>query len=673
MVMKAIIYFFKDLFSAPFQATLVISFSLVAALSIGIGALVISRTINDYLTVVMNERVARDIHLAETFYQLKLDQIEEIVHLISVDNGMQQNLVEMENGDVQKSEEIAKRIHELAASDLTEGNRFYGVFDANGNILAGCLVTQNNTIKLINYVGSWSDLEIIKKALQQNTSIKSTEVIPEELLASIGMDELIKIALIDTPKASATLYDKREGTAGLVLLSVIPIDDADGQIIGGAIGMHIFNNDFTLVDQIKDAAQIDTVTIFLGDLRVSTNVRTLEGERAVGTRVSQDVGDIVLYQGKEYVGKAFVVNEDYITRYEPILDSSQKIIGILYVGARQASFLRLLNAFDQRILVVTIFTIVLTLFLATPVSRVITRPLKELRELSKTSHQVALGDLSARAPITAGGEVGQLAISFNTMLDTLQETQDQLVHSEKLASLGQLAAGVAHELNNPLGTILLFSDILLKESVQNNLARNDLETIVKETKRCKSIVAALLDFARQHQVDVQEVNLSELIRNVVEIEKKNTRYAIMNIDIHIEDDIPIIQADPAQLEEVIDNLLQNAAEAMPEGGLISIRAYNGPMGMVTIEVQDTGTGIAEENMPKLFTPFFTTKPIGIGTGLGLAITYGIVKMHRGQISVQSKIGRGTTFTISLPIRLQVDENKKSFDHMDTSSKSNLIG
>ena len=671
--MKAILHYFKDLFSAPFQATLVISFSLVAALSIGIGAWVISNTIDDYLSEVMNERVARDIHLAGTFYQIKLNEIEEIVQLISMDKELLSNIEAVSNDDTQNIQEIGFRIHEIVKSDSAKGNRFYAVFNSSGNILAGELVLRNQPSQLVKESGNWLGLAAIEKALRLNIPIKSTEVIPSELLASIGIDEQAKIELIDTPKASPTLFDPREGTAGLALVSVIPVNGVDGQVIGGVIGMHIFNNDFTLVDQIKAAAQIDTVTIFLGDLRVSTNVMTVDGLRAVGTRVSQDVGNVVLYQGKEYVGQAFVVNEDYITRYEPILDSSQQIIGILYVGARQASFVRLLNTFDQRIVVVTILTILLTFILATPVSRMITRPLKELRELSKTSKQVAQGDMSARASITTGGEVGQLAVSFNTMLDTLQDTQDQLVHSEKLASLGQLAAGVAHELNNPLGTILLFSDILLKESDQDHPSRNDLETIVKETMRCKSIVAALLDFARQHQVDVQEINLSELIQNVIEIEKKHARYDKVHMHVEIEDDLPRIQADPAQLQEVVYNLLQNAAEAMPDGGSIMVRARSGPAGMVTFEVQDTGTGIAEEDMSKIFTPFFTTKPIGKGTGLGLAITYGIVKMHRGQISIQSHEGKGTTFTVSLPIRLPVSETTKASNHSSASTKLNLIG
>jgi two-component system NtrC family sensor kinase len=345
------------------------------------------------------------------------------------------------------------------------------------------------------------------------------------------------------------------------------------------------------------------------------------------------------------------VNENYITRYEPLRNHAGEIVGILYVGAKQSSFLGLLNLFNQRVALVAALTVILTFILATPVSRMITRPLKDLRELSSTSLRVAGGDLNARAPVTAGGEVGQLAASFNDMLNALQAAQDQLVQSEKLASLGQLAAGVAHELNNPLATVLLFSDVLLRESNPSDRHRADLETIVRETQRCKTIVASLLDFARQHQVEAQELNLNELIRRIIDIETKHERYTQVEIITEFDPKLPQLQADPAQLQAVFINLMSNAAESMPQGGRLSLKTRPGPTGMVTVDVEDSGEGIPPENLAKLFTPFFTTKPLGKGTGLGLAIVYGIIKMHRGQISVRSQVGQGTTFTIQLPIRL----------------------
>lgn len=649
--MKALIRYIKELYSGPFQATLVFSFTLVAAVSIGIGTWVIANTINRYLTDTMDERVLRDIHLANTFYDLKLAEIVCVTKRLAANELIQGYLSDPETSDKVLFNQIENQMEIMIGAFTGKGNHLLALTNAKGSIISAYTIRRDNIKNLKNVESNWGELPIVQDVLKTGSEIASTEVIPGEMLEGMEFSDQAKISILDTPKAAPEPYDPREGSAGLVLMAVIPVLDQNERVVGTVLGFYMFNNDYTLVDQIKDAAQIDSVTIFLGDLRVSTNVKTTTGERAVGTRLSQEVGDVVLINGSQYVGTAFVVNEDYITCYEPLRNYNSDIVGIIYVGVRQSLFLRLLNTFDRQISLVAGLTVLITFFLATPVSRAITRPLKELRELSQTSQLVTRGDLSARAPIMAGGEVGQLAQSFNKMLDTLQVTQDQLVHSEKLASLGQLAAGVAHELNNPLGTILLYSDIILHEGDPSDQHRTDLETIVKETKRCKSIVAALLDFARQHQVDAQEVDINSLVVNTIDVEKRHSRYDGVKIEIDLLDKLPKIQADPMQIQEVILNLLQNAADAMPKGGEIKIRTRNGSNGMVTVEVEDNGSGIAPENLPKIFTPFFTTKPVGIGIGLGLAITYGIIKMHRGQISVQSQPGVKTLFTFSLPLRL----------------------
>jgi len=232
----------------------------------------------------------------------------------------------------------------------------------------------------------------------------------------------------------------------------------------------------------------------------------------------------------------------------------------------------------------------------------------------------------------------------------LQETQDQLIHSERLASMGQLAAGVAHEINNPLGTVLLYADLLLRELPPGDPRGADLRLILAEAKRCKSIVQALLNFARQNKVLAQTTDVNRLcLETVAEVERLPL-FAQVRFVHQLDPALPAIQADPAQLRQVLLNLFDNAAEAMPDGGTITVttRSVSAGGDGIEISVQDTGCGIPEENLPKLFTPFFTTKPIGKGTGLGLAILYGIVKMHRGSVDVQSKVGVGTTFIIRLP-------------------------
>jgi signal transduction histidine kinase len=231
----------------------------------------------------------------------------------------------------------------------------------------------------------------------------------------------------------------------------------------------------------------------------------------------------------------------------------------------------------------------------------------------------------------------------------LREAQEQLIQKEKLASVGQLAAGVAHEINNPLSSILLYTDILCQEiSAQDTQQYQDLQMVMKEAKRCRIIVNDLLSFSRQNEVMAQPTDLNALLEEIAGESGIHDRFQGVGIVMDLDAGLPIIEADPFQLRQVFCNLMNNAADAMPGGGTLTLRTKRGPWaGFVTAEVQDTGKGISEENMKKLFTPFFTTKPVGKGTGLGLAIIYGIVKMHRGDIGVQSQVGQGTTFTLTL--------------------------
>ena len=649
--MNAITRFIKGLYSAPFQLMLVISFSMVAAITISAGAVIVSRTINDYLTQTMNERVARDIKLAETFYDLRLRRVGELARRLAFEPAVIHGVQTAALGDARSLDILDEQVASQLSILEYGSDQCILILDENNKMLAGRLLSAEGEQTPVSAGGNWGDLSFIRLASTELRNVVTTAVISAEYLTQVGLVQQAQITLVDTPKASKTLFDPREGSAGLALVGVTPILNENLEGVGTVLAFHLLNNDFSLVDQIKDVAQIDTVTIFLGDLRVSTNVMTVDGKRAVGTRMSEDVGQVVLKNAREFVGPAFVVNENYITRYEPLRDHTGLVVGSLYVGVRQSSFLTLLNTFTTRIALAAIALVIFTFLLTTPVSRVITRPLEDLHKLVQVSRLVAEGDMSVRVPVQYGGEVGLLATSFNAMLDTLQATQDQLVQSEKLASLGQLAAGVAHELNNPLGTVLLYSDVLIRECKPGDEKRADLEMIVTEAKRCKGIVAALLDFARQHQVTIQEIDLNQLIQRSIQLELKKDYYHNVKVITEYGENLPRIQADAAQIQEVIINLMSNAVEAMPGGGTITIITRTGPSGMVTVEVEDTGEGIAPENLSKLFTPFFTTKPIGKGTGLGLAISYGIVKMHRGQINAQSQVGEGTTFIVSLPIRL----------------------
>jgi signal transduction histidine kinase/iron only hydrogenase large subunit-like protein len=236
--------------------------------------------------------------------------------------------------------------------------------------------------------------------------------------------------------------------------------------------------------------------------------------------------------------------------------------------------------------------------------------------------------------------------------EELATTQEALMQSEKLASMGQLAAGIAHEVNNPLGVVLMYSHLLRDEHADDEKLNEDLTMISEQADRCKKIVAGLLHFARQNKIVRQQVNIHELLAKTA-----TTLTPPENVTISLQHDGDgIIELDRDQMVQVLTNLVTNAYAAMPDGGSITLRTETADDDAKFI-VQDTGGGIPEENLARIFDPFFTTKQIGKGTGLGLAVTYGIVKMHRGQIDVVSNdnpdVGpTGTTFTITLPKQTQ---------------------
>jgi two-component system NtrC family sensor kinase len=216
--------------------------------------------------------------------------------------------------------------------------------------------------------------------------------------------------------------------------------------------------------------------------------------------------------------------------------------------------------------------------------------------------------------------------------------------------MGQLAAGVAHEINNPLGTVLIYSHMLLKELPGEDPRRDDLEMITREADRCRNIVAGLLDFSRQNKPRNDFTNVNELLTETLALLEKQEQLQGMRIETQLEPDLPNTVLDSDQMKQAFINVFKNAAEAMPEGGSLRVGTVLSENGTsISIRFSDTGCGIPEENLERIFHPFFTTKQIGKGTGLGLAIVYGIVKMHRGSISVDSKVGVGSTFTITLPV------------------------
>jgi len=275
--------------------------------------------------------------------------------------------------------------------------------------------------------------------------------------------------------------------------------------------------------------------------------------------------------------------------------------------------------------------------------------------ISKTGEEIPIS-ISAAIIYENGKEIASFGIFTDLrekikMEKKLQETQLQLLQSEKMASLGKLAAGVAHEINNPLGGIMIFSKMLLEDLPADDPRIGDLERICQEATRCKEIVKGLLEFARQTSYKMEPTDLNRALQQGISLLENQALFHNIRIIKDLEPNLPLIMANAGQLNQVFMNIILNAAEAMQGQGTLTVRTRLGPgEETVLIEFTDTGCGIKEEHLTRIFDPFFTTKEVGKGTGLGLAMSYGIVEKHRGRIWVKSKEGAGATFFIELPIR-----------------------
>ena len=275
---------------------------------------------------------------------------------------------------------------------------------------------------------------------------------------------------------------------------------------------------------------------------------------------------------------------------------------------------------------------------------------KPLAELERATEKIGRGDFGhIRHAKRIESEVDRLIFAFNRMADELEARQEQIIHSRKIASLGTLVSGVAHELNNPINNIILTIDSLVggrKISQERQTAM--LQDILNQAIRASSIVKNLLDFSRAESSKVQDIELPRLIEDTIKIAGNQIALSKINVHQRIAPDLPLVRGGRQELQQVLLNLIINAVQAMPAGGDLTVTAYHDPHRWITISVQDTGTGISQEHLPHIFDPFYTTKEVGQGTGLGLSVSYGIISKHGGRITVKSDGGKGCKFTVTIP-------------------------
>jgi len=618
----------------------------------GLAATVVGiHLIADTIINQAQEKVRIDLNSARHIYQDAIGEVEALLRLSAQRYYIKDALLAKNIEALKKELEVIRTREPLDILTLT---------DKNGRVI---IRARNPSVSGDNQAQD----ELISRAVSSREVISATVIVPREELLKEGSDlaDQAYIKFIPTPKARPS--PETEQTSGMCIKAAAPIFGYDGSLLGVIYGGNLLNRNYKIVDEVKETVyqavkykgkDIGTATIFQGDLRISTNVMTEDGSRAIGTRVAENVYEQVLVRGLPWIDRAFVVNSWYITAYEPIKDISGKIIGILYVGILEEKFMDMRQRAIAIFLGITLVGMTIALIVSSFLAKSILQPIKRL---VFASHQLAKGNLEHEVELNSKDEIGELGETFNFMAASLKQRDErlkeyaaqQIMKSERLATLGQLAAGVAHEINNPLGAVLMYSHLSLEEMEPQDPRRTNLEKMVAEATRCKDIVRRLLDFARQTEPKVEELNVNEILQRTLSLVENQALFQNVKINRMLSPSLPKALMDGGQIQQVFTNIIINAAEAINGEGQLSIATRTASDGQsIEIEFTDTGCGISQENLEKIFDPFFTTKQVGHGTGLGLSVSYGIIARHKGTIDVKSELGKGSTFTVRLPLRAE---------------------
>ena len=528
---------------------------------------------------------------------------------------------------------------------------------------------------------------------KQGQPTSGVEIFSAAALKQENLFDQVNLPLIPTPRARPT--DKTVEDRGMMIRAIYPVLDQHNQVQAILDAGVLLNGNFTFVDAIRDLVygpgsliegSIGTVTVFLDDVRITTNVPIRPGERALGTRVSDEVRTNVLDQGNIWIDRAFVVNDWYISSYEPIVDVDGKRVGMLYAGFLEAPFRQaLINAFI--VLILMFFALMgLTALVAVKGAKSIFKPLElvsSVVQATREGEEKRIGEISSR------DEIGTLANEFDAMLDLLNErkellqqwadsleekvaerteeltqkntelvntinvlrkTRQKLVVAEKLAALGELTAGVAHEINNPTAVMLGNLDIIIDE-MGASLApvQDEIDLVIDQIYRIKDITNSLLQYARPDSFAgyMNEIDVNPVIKETLKLVNHFRPDIEYDLKLSLESTLQI-NINQQELQQVLINLLSNAIHALPEEqGEITIGTRNLGRKSIEISIRDNGYGMDQEQVSKIFNPFFTTKSQGEGTGLGLSISYGLIRRYGGNIELSSELNQGTLVELTL--------------------------
>jgi two-component system NtrC family sensor kinase len=617
----------------------------VGAFSLVVGTHLLDRTVRSEASM----RVSLDLNSARELYRVRTKAIEIALNITTLGYGFIAALKEQDTAELISRLE---RMSEYATLD------FAGIVDGKGRPLC------RNRPDTVSGRKKPLSNPIAGFALEKGGPVSGTFVLSREFLMEENpqLAEKARVDVIPTPGAQAG--SERAVTAGLALGAAVPVVH-EGEVLGVLYGGVLLNRDTKLVDTVKGTVfhneeykgrSVGRATIFLNDVRIATNVPAQDGGRAIGTRVAEEVREHVLENGERWTRRAPVIGEWYITAYEPIKDVHARTVGILGVGVLDEKY----EDVRWGVLSVFIFITALGMLVAAGLGCFVAgRIIRPIRRLVRASEQVTEGSLTPDIGPVSEGEIGVLQKAFREMVSAMgrrrMESQNRLILSEKQASVGRLAAGVAHEINNPLTGVLTYTHMLLKRKDLGEDVRGDLRTIAEATERVRKIVKGLLDFSRQTPPDREMADVNSLVSSTIALMENQALVKGVRIRFKPGENLFPVNMDRSQFQGVLLNILINGLDATKSGEGITVTTKNsdwvneGGRKGVEISITDTGCGIPPEHIDKLFDPFFTTKEVGQGTGLGLAVSLGIVQRHGGSIRVQSEVGKGSTFTVWVPL------------------------
>ncbi|MDY0384194.1 sensor histidine kinase [Trichlorobacter sp.] len=426
---------------------------------------------------------------------------------------------------------------------------------------------------------------------------------------------------------------------GLFMVAAAPLHDANGRLLGAVCIGQLLNNNQALVERItritspgqatEDGLQ-QNATLFLHDVRIATTVTDENGQRAIGTRMSAAVASQVLEKGELWHDRAFVLNQRYFAAYQPLRDPDGAIVGALYVGVPEQPFITLRRTLNLTFAGLLLAMTTLGLLLTSRLARQLAQREAEIQAFNRTLED----------------KVQQRTIELEEKNHQLLRAEKELARSERLAELGMLSAGVAHEINNPLAIIRGNAELLQMELPQQQDSQEEVREILTQVGRINRIVGSLLTLARQERRQISRFPLNPLLDEILDQIDHQIPLEGYSIERSYREQNLQLLADREQLRQVFTNLILNGLQAMEGGGRLTISAGTS-QGMQVITVTDSGHGITPEQQQRLFTPFYSTKQHG--TGLGLAVSWGIVRNHGGSIEVHSVPGQGSGFAVRLPL------------------------